>query len=99
MSACTEDLSDATCHGIIVPTRYDLTALRILFYEATTVRYRRQNSANITKNKTFQWRVFSYEGVENMWLLEIHEKGLHILGGCLNIWLQGFRPFFLFSLR
>jgi len=49
--------------------------------------------------KEFQWRVFSYKGVENMWLLEVHEKGLHILGGCLNIWLQGFRPFFLFSLR
>lgn len=30
-----------------------------------------------------------------MWLPEAHRKGLHILGGCLNIWVQGFRPFFL----
>ena len=32
-----------------------------------------------------------------MWLPEAHRKGLHILGGCLNIWVQGFRPFLFFS--
>ena len=34
-----------------------------------------------------------------MWLSEAYRKGLHILGGCLNIWMQGFRPFFFSCFR